>query len=103
MTSRAAPALLLVMATALSGCRNAPPPSAEGPPPASTEAYVSPLTAEDYPWPREADAYEPLAARFPPPEGFERVPVTVRIGDCCEAFLRKVTVNLTDLAGVRPG
>ncbi len=33
----------------------------------------------------------------------ERGPVTVRMGDCCEAFLRKVTVNLTDLAGVRPG
>jgi hypothetical protein len=29
----------------------------------------------DYPWPRAAQVYEPLVARFPPPEGFERVPV----------------------------
>jgi len=29
----------------------------------------------DYPWPRVAATYEPLVARLPPPEGFERVPV----------------------------
>ncbi|MGD9496822.1 MAG: DUF4846 domain-containing protein [Armatimonadota bacterium] len=75
MTARAALVLLLVMAAAVGGCRKAPPPAAEGPPPAPAEAYVAPLTAEDYPWPKQAERYEPLAARFPPPEGFERVPV----------------------------
>ncbi len=74
MTSRAAFALLLVMANALGGCRSAPP-VVDAPSIAPTEAYVSPLTAEDYPWPKQAETYEPLAARFPPPEGFERVPV----------------------------
>ena len=74
VSARSTFALVLALA-ALGGCRYAPPRATDAPPPAPAEAYVSPLAAEDYPWPRQAERYEPLAARFPPPEGFERVPL----------------------------
>jgi len=35
-----------------------------------------PLSASDYPWPKLAQAYEPIAGRFEPPAGFSRVEVT---------------------------
>ena len=61
---------LLLVVIALTGCRHDSAP-VEAPAPA--ELYVSPLPSDAYAWPRERVDYEPLAARFPPPSGFERV------------------------------
>ena len=58
---------VLVMA----GCR---PSTSAGPGEAHPPDQVVefPLHAEDYPWPRAEDEYEPLVARFPAPDGFVR-------------------------------
>ncbi len=66
---RPAGAALLLLAIALFGCRQDTPPTE---PPAAEYVYVSPLPSGAYTWPRQSAAYEPLAARFPPPSGFER-------------------------------
>ncbi len=72
--SAAAPALAVAT---LCGCP-ARQPDVSPPTVAEPEVYISPLATEHYPWCTQPDRYEPLAARFPAPPGFERVPVADR-------------------------
>jgi hypothetical protein len=58
-----------VIGVSAAGCR----PRAAGTATAAPPDYTR--FENDYAWPREAASYEPLVARFPPPEGFTRVPV----------------------------
>lgn len=62
----------VVLAMLLPGCCRPPAPLA------GAEPVVFPLTTEDYPWPRTAPTCEPVAQRFPPPDGFARVTVGER-------------------------
>jgi len=61
--------VVAVVAVSASGCRRPAAGTAAAPPPDYARFE------NDYAWPREAAAYEPLVARFTPPEGFTRVRV----------------------------
>lgn len=68
--------VLLLAGLCLVGCRShgENPPAAGQPP----QPVSYPRSAEGYAWPQEAEHYEPLVQRFPPPEDFTRVEVAER-------------------------
>lgn len=67
----AAAAIPLMLVSA--GCRSGGRQPASRVSPSAGAQVMYPLDAEGYPWPRSRETYEPLAARFAPPRGFERV------------------------------
>lgn len=74
------PACVLCALLVLTGCRQRETPAVEGEGDQvhPAEQIVNfPLAAEDYPWPRIEDDYEP-AARFEPPRGFSRTELADR-------------------------
>jgi hypothetical protein len=66
--------LLLAAALLLTGCTDES--TVEPSPRAPDYQWTSPLPSSAYAWVRERAEYEPLAARFPPPAGFERIELT---------------------------
>lgn len=61
--------IVVIVGLSASGCRRPGARTPLPPPPDYTRF------SNDYPWPRAAPAYVPLAARFPPPRVFTRVAV----------------------------